>query len=336
MEWVWEFPTLVWQSLARVVSYPLDPTERVYVLYLLTSLLCAIGVFLLSGTREHDATKRLGALDRLVRFVFPRDVWEHRSTWVDIRYFIPHQMVRIWIYTSLMTIITTTVGRWTYVNLAAVKTTAGAVFAVEPGFWIAVGYTVASILVIDFLAFITHYCQHTVPILWQFHKVHHSAEVLNPLSNYREHPIDNVVYAAMLAIGAGTTAGVFQSLFGVAPSVINILGINSGAFLFNISGYHLRHSHIWLRWPGPLAYLFGCPAHHQIHHSCKPEHINKNMAFLFPVWDLLFGTFYLPKQREELVFGIGDGTEAEYKGFLSIYFRPFTELFNRRRSDRTH
>ena len=166
--------------------------------------------------------------------------------------------------------------------------------------------------------------------------MHHSAEVLNPLSNYREHPIDNVVYAAVLAIGAGTTAGVFQSLFGVEPSLVNILGINSGAFLFNISGYHLRHSHIWLRWPGPLAYLFGCPAHHQIHHSCKPEHINKNMAFIFPVWDLLFGTFYLPKQREELVFGIGDGTEAEYKSFLSIYFRPFTELFNRRRSDRTH
>ena len=333
MEWVWTLPALVWRSFARVVSYPLNPAERLHVLYLLTSLLCAIGVFLLSGRRGHDDTKRLGALDRLVQFVFPRDVWQHRSTWVDIRYFIPHQMVRVWIYTSLATVIGTTVARSTHISLAALKTTPGAIFAVEPGFWTTVAYTVASIVAIDFLAFITHYCQHTVPILWQFHKVHHSAEVLNPLSNYREHPIDNVTYAATLALGTGTTAGVFQWLFGVAPSLINILGINAAGFLFNISGYHLRHSHIWLRWPDPLAHLFGCPAHHQIHHSCKPEHVNKNMAFIFPIWDVLFGTFYLPKQREELVFGIGDGTEAEYKGLLSIYVRPFAELFTARRPE---
>ncbi|MCG8583151.1 MAG: sterol desaturase family protein, partial [Pirellulales bacterium] len=109
--------------------------------------------------------------------------------------------------------------------------------------------------------------------------------------------------------------------------IVQILGINAFMFVYNVSGYHLRHSHVWLRWPGPLAYLFGCPAHHQIHHSCKPEHINKNMAFMFPIWDVLFRTFHLPKEREEMVFGIGDGSEGEYKGFFSIYLRPFVELF---------
>ena len=332
MDSAWQVPTLVWQSLIRVLSYPLDPSQRLYVPYLLTSLLLAVGVFLVSGRHGREDAKRVSVLDQVTRFVFPRDVWRHRSTWVDIRYFVPHQMVRIWIYTTVATLMATEVGYWTDLSFAALKSAPGPLFDVETAFWTAAGYTLASIVVIDFLAFVAHYYQHSIPILWQFHKVHHSAEVLNPLTNYREHPVDNVVYAAMSAIGTGVTAGAFQSMFGVAPSLINILGINAIALVFNISGYHLRHSHIWVRWPGPLTYLFGCPAHHQIHHSCKPEHINKNMAFLFPIWDVLFGTYYLPKQREELVFEIGDGTEGEYKSFLSIYFLPFATLLRSIRS----
>lgn len=333
MEWVWHVPRLVWQSFASVLAYPVDPSQRVYVLYLLTSLLLAIGVFLISRRHGPEDAPHVSLLGRLSRFVFPRDVWGHRSSWVDIRYFVPHQMVRIWIYTVLITIMATAVARWTHLALGAVKGTAGPLLEMDPGFWTAAGYTLVSIVVIDFLSFVVHYGQHRIPVLWQFHKVHHSAEVLNPLTNYREHPVDNLAYAAVAALGTGATAGVFHVLFGVAPSLVNILGVNAWVFLFNISGYHLRHSHIWVRWPGVLAYLFGCPAHHQIHHSCKSEHINKNMAFLFPVWDVLFGTYYLPKQREELVFGIGDGTEGEYKGFVSIYLRPFAELLKLTRTE---
>jgi len=307
--------TLIWQQFLKVASYPLDPSQRIYGPYLFTSLLFAIGVYLVSGSRDPEHRKGSSDLARLTKFVFPRPIWRHPSSWVDVRYFIPHQMVRIWIYTSFATFITTGVGRSTYLGLGGLLDSPGGVFEVTPGPAAAIAYTVVNVVVIDFLAYVMHYFQHAVPILWQFHKVHHSAEVLN------------VSYAATLAIGTGTSAGVFQAMFGFPPPLIQILGINMLMFLFNASGYHLRHSHVWLRWPGPLAYLFGCPAHHQIHHSCRPEHINKNMAFMFPIWDVLFGTFYLPKEREELVFGIGDGTEGRYRSFLSLYLYPFAELF---------
>ena len=176
-----------------------------------------------------------------------------------------------------------------------------------------------------------HYLQHKIPLLWEFHKVHHSSEVLHPLSNYREHPVDNFLYAVVTGGAAGMALSSFEFLFGAQPLalLVPILGIGVFAFAFNFLGYNLRHSHVWLRWPGFLAYLFGCPAHHQIHHSCKPQHINKNMAFMFPIWDILFGTYYLPDEKEEMTFGIGDGSESTYRSYLSIYWLPFKHAYRR-------
>lgn len=327
MEWLTELANTIWQSFVKVVSYPLDQTQRVYIPYLVTSLLIAVVLFLVASLRASKDEQQGSIFVRLFRFLFPAEIWRHRSSWVDVRYFIPHQMVRIWIYTSLVTLLSAAVMKRLYEALEKAKSSPGPIFDVRSEFVLAIAYTLVSIVVADFLSFLMHYLQHKVPILWEFHKVHHSAEVLNPLTNYREHPVDNVAYAVVLGCGTGATAAVFASLFWVGPSIVQVFGINAVMFVYNVSGYHLRHSHVWLRWPGPLAYLFGCPAHHQIHHSCKPQHINKNMAFMFPIWDVLFGTFHLPKQQEEMQFGIGDGTEGEYRSFLGIYFRPFVELF---------
>jgi sterol desaturase/sphingolipid hydroxylase (fatty acid hydroxylase superfamily) len=133
----------------------------------------------------------------------------------------------------------------------------------------------------------------------------------------------------VIGFGKGLVAAVFVVLFGAEPDMFLILGLNIFDFAFNFLGYNLRHSHIWLRWPGPLVYLFGCPAHHQIHHSRNPAHFNRNMAFLFPIWDVIFGTFCVPKLPGKLEFGLGDGTEGEYRSFLTIYTLPFKRLYQK-------
>ena len=109
---------------------------------------------------------------------------------------------------------------------------------------------------------------------------------------------------------------------GYVPETPTICGLALSAFLFNSLGYNLRHSHIWLRWPGKWVYVFGCPAHHHIHHSCYPEHIDKNLAFLFPVWDVLFGTFCLPNDNSQVKFGLGGNQEAVYTTCLGLYVLP--------------
>ncbi|MCG8587314.1 MAG: sterol desaturase family protein, partial [Pirellulales bacterium] len=215
MDWLTGLASAVWQSFTKVVRYPVDETQRVYIPYLIASLVIAMCVYAMVGRRTEDREQRGGMLVRLFRFLFPAEIWRHRSTWVDVKYFIPHQMVRIWIYTSLVTLISTVIMNWTFFRLEGLKRTPGAVFSIESQFGLAVLYTVVTIVVADFFAFLMHYLQHKVPILWQFHKVHHSAEVLNPLTNYREHPIDNISYAIVLAFATGVTAAVFWSLFWV-------------------------------------------------------------------------------------------------------------------------
>ena len=157
------------------------------------------------------------------------------------------------------------------------------------------------------------------------------AEVLHPLTNYREHPIDNVAYAIANGIATGLVIGGCQFLFAVPPThlLIPMLGISVLPFLFNFMGYNLRHSHIWVRWPGALAYLWGCPAHHQIHHSYRPKHINKNFAFMFPVWDVIFGTYVMPDDERDIRFGLGTSEEREYRSCLSLYFLPFVKTYRR-------
>lgn len=50
------------------------------------------------------------------------------------------------------------------------------------------------------------------------------------------------------------------------------------------------------------------------------------MAFMFPIQDVLFGTYCLPKEPEPLEFGIGDGTDSRYNSFPALYLLPFIEL----------
>ncbi|NIP18529.1 MAG: hypothetical protein GWM87_10490 [Xanthomonadales bacterium] len=202
------------------------------------------------------------------------------------------------------------------------------------GFFVSLVYMAVLLAAIEFTAFLIHYLQHKVSWLWAFHKVHHSATVIHPLTYYREHPVDNVQYIVGTGLVTGLIAGVAAFLFGDVINPPRILGISALAFGFNFLAYNLRHSHVWLRWPGPLNYVFGSPAHHQVHHSCHPDHIDRNFAFMFPVWDLMFGTYCLPETNEDVRFGLGNSEEKDFHSCLGLYFVPFKKLWaaNRNKS----
>ena len=188
-------------------------------------------------------------------------------------------------------------------------------------------YMFVLIAFLDFVSYGIHYLQHKNPLLWEFHKVHHSLEVMHPLSNYREHPIDNIVYAVGTGSAYGLFMGLASKLFGYVPGMPTLLGVPLLMFAFNILGYNLRHSHVWLRWPGRWSMLFASPAHHHIHHSYQPDHIDKNFAFIFPCWDVLFRTYHLPETNKDVRFGISMHYVSEYKSCLGIYFIPFKNAF---------
>src|SRR6516162_3404523 len=102
MSTILQFWELLKTSFLKVVSYPTESDEHVFVLYLFTSLMLAIAVFIVTRPTgaEGEGPSRLNGL---LRFLFPAEVWKSRSAWVDVRFFVPHQMVRIWIYGTLAT-----------------------------------------------------------------------------------------------------------------------------------------------------------------------------------------------------------------------------------------
>ena len=175
----------------------------------------------------------------------------------------------------------------------------------------------------DLGAFVAHYLLHRVPILWEFHKVHHSAEVLTPITIYRFHPIDDSVSAVCTAACVGVVAGIFQWAFSAPVNEVVALGFNLGLFLYFLLGYNLRHSHVWLAYPRWLAWFLISPAQHQIHHSADPKHFHRNFGFAFSFWDRMAKTLYVPVDRESLEFGLGNGEDREYQRVTALYLVPF-------------
>lgn len=191
---------------------------------------------------------------------------------------------------------------------------------------IAVALTVSLYVANDFARFYSHYLQHRIPLLWEFHKVHHSAEHLNFATAERFHPVD-VIFVS-LVIGAVMTLvnGLFLGLFPGQLSMLTLFGANSLWVGSNVIGGVLRHSPAWVRYgPGVERWLIS-PAMHQIHHSDDPKHFDKNIGGSLAIWDRMAGTLYIPEGREITGYGIGPET-AEYRTLSGIYWGPIRKAY---------
>ena len=71
--------------------------------------------------------------------------------------------------------------------------------------------------------------------------------------------------------------------------------------------------------------VFPSPAHHHVHHSRHPEHIDKNFAFVFPVWDVLFGTYHMPEDNRDVEFGVPKEDAEGLTSCWRLYVIPFRD-----------
>ncbi len=150
-----------------------------------------------------------------------------------------------------------------------------------------------------------HWLSHRVPLLWEFHKVHHSAEVLTPLTNFRVHPVYAWIFANILALSTAIANGFASYWFGNTTYQYALADTNIILVFFIHVYVHLQHSHVWISFTGVLGRIFVSPAHHQIHHSKNPAHFNRNFGSCLALWDWMFGTLHVPaKERETLSFGV--------------------------------
>ena len=96
--------------------------------------------------------------------------------------------------------------------------------------------------------------------------------------------------------------------------------------IFQLIG-NLRHSMVWISY-GPLNHVLVSPAMHQIHHSTLDKHFDLNCGWAFSFWDRMFGTIYVPKEREEFPMGLGDGTDGTWHDLRTMYVRPVVAAAN--------
>ncbi len=182
-------------------------------------------------------------------------------------------------------------------------------------------YTISLFIVSDFTRYVLHRLLHTIPVLWEFHKVHHSAKVLTPITFYRIHPIENILFGFRYSLSVGLVTGIFIYFFGAMINVYTVFGVNIFIFIFSIFGSNLRHSHIAFSYPLFLEKIFISPKQHQIHHSKK--YFNKNFGGYLAIWDNIFGTIRYSKDVKVLKFGLRKEQMNKYKSIVDILFYPF-------------
>ena len=268
--------------------------------------------------------KRRGAVDSqtsLRAFLAPRGIYGQRSAVLDYKYVAINYSIRGIVYTPLMA--GSSLLLYKLLQPLVVGTLTIDVPLTNP-FIRGVLLTIFAVLLADFGWFLSHYLMHKIPLLWYFHEVHHSAEVLTPVTVYRVHPLEDFVNAYIGSLLGGLGAAIYAVLSRGDVTVITIFGVNVVIFAFHLFAFQLRHSHIWLSYGPLMNRIFISPAQHQIHHSLDPKHWSRNYGFIFAVWDGLFGSLYVPRSREILRLGVPTDP-GDFSSVSKLYFLPFAK-----------
>lgn len=170
---------------------------------------------------------------------------------------------------------------------------------------------VLGFFLMDLTFYYWHRANHSFPLLWRFHNVHHVDPDLDVSTSFRFH-FGEVLYSAA-----------FRAL------QVTLIGVS----LFTYLAYELvfqcatvfHHSNVLLpitveRW---LNKIIVTPRMHGIHHSVVEEETNSNFSVVFRCWDLMHGTLKLNVRQSEIVIGIPGYLEPEDNKVLNLLILPF-------------
>jgi len=155
---------------------------------------------------------------------------------------------------------------------------------------------VAGFLLLDFMRYAVHRCEHAVPLFWRFHALHHSDPDVDVTTAVRHHPLEYLL----------TSAAYWIALI--------VLEVPAGAVLIHGSAAFtiaaVQHGNIRLperleRWLQPVLITTDL---HRVHHSVLPDQANANYGAVLSIWDRLFGTCVrlTQAQHEAIIFGVAD------------------------------
>ena len=151
---------------------------------------------------------------------------------------------------------------------------------------------VGSVIVLDLVFYGVHRANHAIPVLWRFHRAHHSDLDLDVTTAFRFHP-GEVLISALIKLPAIWALGV--SPLGLVSFEIGLL-----------AAAQFQHSNV--RAPEPyetmMRRVLVTPNMHRIHHSIVRGEHNSNFSTIFSVWDRLLGTYYMKVRQEDIRIGL--------------------------------
>lgn len=290
------------------ISYLLNPSKRLFYFYLVSSLILAYYVYYQSKIQYF-----------FLKYLFHKKVWASKSAFVDYGLVFFNGIIKVFLIAPFLVF-----GLYIsiYVNDFLVDIFNYPSFSLSQSQTLVL-FTISITILTDFSTYIVHLVMHKLPILWEFHKVHHSATTLNPITQYRIHPIELIINNIKGILIFGITTGIFDYLSDHQVHKMMFFGANAFSFIFMFWGANLRHSHVKLKYFNFLEYVFISPFQHQIHHSNKPEHYDRNLGAKLALWDWMFGTLVLSKSVREIRFGLVEKDEKQLNSFLKNLWYPF-------------
>tara|TARA_A100001037_G_scaffold96293_1_gene87716 strand:+ start:2250 stop:3227 length:978 start_codon:yes stop_codon:yes gene_type:complete len=316
------FQPLDWiinEYLPQLLDSFVNPQKRVSLGYLLIALLIAFcwNAWLMKA----QSVKGLG---KVWESLFAAKIWFSNSAVSDYKLMFINRAIMMLINPAMLSKLA--VATFFYFLFLDVFKNTPAIFENWPVWTAPVLYTIFLFLFDDFSRFFIHRCLHRWPILWAFHKIHHTAETLTPFTVYRTHPVEGVIFSLRATFVQAISISLFVSLFGKNIDLVEIFGVNILLFIFNITGSNLRHSHVSIRYPRFLEFILISPAQHQVHHSIDPQHHDCNYGAAFAIWDYFGNSLQLSKESKNLRFGIIDKYKFNEHTLRGLYLNPFVEV----------
>jgi sterol desaturase/sphingolipid hydroxylase (fatty acid hydroxylase superfamily) len=172
------------------------------------------------------------------------------------------------------------------------------------------GNVIASVLVFDLIVYGAHWAHHKIPILWRFHRVHHSDLDLDVTTGLRSHLGEVLVAVGVRAV----------SIPIIGPSLLGVVVYE----LLQMLALQFKHSNI--RMPDSLEVrlrrVIVTPTMHRVHHSQRPLEHNANYGTICSVWDRLFGTYRMRASGEKIQFGLVEYPLPDHVNLVRVLAMP--------------
>lgn len=172
---------------------------------------------------------------------------------------------------------------------------------------------ILGVMLLDFFgAYLVHWVEHRIPLLWRFHLVHHSDTTVDVTTGLRHHPGEAVFRMLFTILGV--------VIVGAPIWIVFLYQSLSAAFT------HFNHANIQMpkKVDQALSFLFVTPYMHKVHHHYEMPLTDTNYGNIFSIWDRAFGTFAEVEDAKELIYGIDTHMEPkEHDDVVNLLKIPF-------------